>query len=172
MRFLAFNLVVVGALFYLFTGGQLPSARDTDGVLHKVAMAAQNTVAAGRKAAAAAVGKVLDETPAPIQVPPIEVATQTVVPPIPVAQTPVEQNLAAPKAPAIKPAGARTAKPNLIPPTIDDREVRQRRAEVLATGPLASAKTQPAFMSPSQRRRELHALSEEMELLFASSRAN
>ena len=167
MRFLIFNLVVVGALVYLFTGGQLPIPEDANGVLHKVSVAAKNTVAAGRKATASVVEKVLPEPLAPIQAAPIEVLTQAAVPPIPVAQ-----KLAAPKAPAIKQTNARTTNPNLIPPAIDDRAVRQRQAEVLATGPVASVKGQTAFMSPSQRRRELHALSEEMELLFASSRMN
>jgi hypothetical protein len=171
MRFLIFNLVVVGALFYLFTGGQLPVPEDANGVLHKVSVAAKNTVAAGRKATAAVVEKVLPEPLAPIQAAPIEVPTQAAVPPIPV-QIPVRAKLAVPKAPTIKQTSARTTNPNLIPPAIDDHEVRQRQAEVLATGPVASVEGQTAFMSPSQRRRELHALSEEMELLFASSRMN
>ena len=94
MRFLIFNLVVVGALFYLFTGGQLPIPEDANGVLHKVSVAAKNTVAAGRKATASVVEKVLPEPLAPIQAAPIEVLTQAAVPPIPVAQ-----KLAAPKAP-------------------------------------------------------------------------
>ncbi len=167
MRFLIFNLVVVGALFYLFTGGQLPLPEDANGVLHKVSAAAKSTVTAGREATAAMVEKVMDEAPAPIQAAPVEVPVQAAVPPIP-----VQPRLAAPEAPAIKKTGGRATNPNLIPPAIADGEVRQRRAEVLATGPVASVNGQPSFMSPSQRRRELHALSEEMELLFASSRMN
>ncbi len=175
MRFLIFNLVVVGALFYLFAGGQTSATLDKAGVLYKVTMAAKSTVAAGRQAAATVLGKVMRvEAPqppppttiatAPIQTPPLEVATRPVVPML------NQPELAAPKAPAMKPDGARTTSPNLIPPPIDDPAVAQRRAEVLATGPVAALKQQPQFMSPNQRRQELHALSEEMELLFASSR--
>ncbi|MDP6832758.1 MAG: hypothetical protein QF521_12280 [Alphaproteobacteria bacterium] len=170
MRFLIFNLVVAGALFYLFNDGQLPAARDNGGMLHKVTMAARNTVEAGRQATAAVVDKVMQKetvAPAPVKVPEIEVPTRTAVPPVP-----VQPKLATPKAPAIKPIDEPTANANLIPPVIKDPAVRQRRAEVLATGPVAGVKQRPGFMSPSQRRRELHALSEEMELLFASSRAN
>jgi hypothetical protein len=185
MRFLIFNLVVAGALFYLFNGGQLPAAGDSDGVLRKVTMAARGTVEAGRKATAAVIEKVTRAEPAakapvPVKIPRIEVATRKAVPPIP-----VRPKLATPKAPAIvpvqepvkAPGTARASNPNLIPPVINgpainDPAVRQRRAEVMATGPVAAVKDRPAFMSPSQRRRELHALSEEMELLFASSRAN
>ena len=173
MRFLIFNLVVVGALFYLFAGGQTSTTLDKDGVLHKITMAAKGTVEAGRQATAAVMGKVMRlEAPpppttiamAPIQTPPLEVATRPVVPML------NQPALAAPKAPAIKPDGARATSPNFIPPPIDDPAVAQRRAEVLATGPVAALKQQPQFMNPNQRRQELHALSEEMELLFASSR--
>lgn len=170
MRFLIFNLVVAGALFYLFNGGQLPTAGDSDGMLRKVTMA-------GRQATAAVIEKVtgaepVAKAPVPVKIPQIEVATRKAVPPIP-----VRPKLATPKAPAIMPAQKPAKAPSLIPPAINnpaitDPAVRQRRAEVLATGPLAAVKERPGFMSPSQRRRELHALSEEMELLFASSRAN
>ena len=175
MRFLIFNLVVVGALVYLFAGGQTSATLDKDGVLHKVTMAAKSTVESGRQATAVVMGKVMRLeapkppplsaiAPAPIQTPPIEVATRTVVPML------IQPKLAAPTAPAINQDNARTTTPSLIPPPIDDPAVEQRRAEVLATGPVAVVKGQQNFMSPSQRRQELHALSEEMELLFASSR--
>ena len=185
MRFLIFNLVVVGALFYLFAGGQTSNTLDKDGVLHKVTMAAKGTVEAGRQATAAVIDKVMRReappppppsappqsapppsaiVPAPIQTPPIEVATRTVVPML------IQPKLAVPTAPAIRQDSARTTTPSLIPPPIDDPAVEQRRAEVLATGPVAAVNGQQNFMSPSQRQQELHALSEEMELLFASSR--
>jgi len=176
MRFLIFNLVVVGALFYLFAGGQTSTTLDRDGVLHKVTMAAKSTVKTGRQAAAAVLGKFmpLEEpeparattiTTAPVQTPALEVATRPVAPML------NQPGLATPKASAINPDDARTTTPNLISPRpIDDPAVAQRRAEVLATGPVAALKQQPQFMSPNQRQQELHALSEEMELLFASSR--
>ena len=179
MRFLIFNLVVVGSLFYLFNGGQLPETGD--GVLHKTSIAAQNTLQAGRKATAAIMDKVMQTEAAkpvasvpvapvpvklaPVKAAPIEVAVRQTVPPIPVTE-----KISAPRAPAIKPAAQRTAAPNLIPPAIHDPAVQKRRAEVMATGPTKYATDQTAFMSPQQRRKELHALSEEMELLFASSR--
>lgn len=54
--------------------------------------------------------------------------------------------------------------------SVDDPAVERRRAEVLG---MTVAEDEvpptfdPTFMSPSERQRELHALAEEMELLFA-----
>ncbi|MDP6565682.1 MAG: hypothetical protein QF578_12715 [Alphaproteobacteria bacterium] len=56
-------------------------------------------------------------------------------------------------------------------PPITDPAVLRRRAEVLAEGPIKTTVAQPRFMSPRDRRRELHALSEEMELMFARTMA-
>jgi len=183
MRFLIFNLVVVGALFYLFAGGQPFKEVDRNGMLGKVALAVEKTVTSGRQMTAAVIDKVMGETetpaapvvPAPklaaklpenltppaikappIQSPPIHVPVQKVVPPR-------LAELTAPQPPAIVP-------PTIAPPAIKNAAVRQRRAEVMATGPVASQADKAKFMTPRQRRRELHALSEEMELLFASTR--
>ncbi len=57
----------------------------------------------------------------------------------------------------------------LIP--VDDPAVIRRRAEVLgivASGDETPGADTSVFMSPSERQRELHALAEEMELLFAN----
>ncbi|MBT6983340.1 MAG: hypothetical protein HN956_03200 [Rhodospirillaceae bacterium] len=171
MRFLIFNLVVVGALFYLFHGSQSSRALNQGGVPHNVTMAAKSTVEAGRRTIATVIDKVMRQEPAapipsavaspPAQTPPIEVAVREAVPPRPELTSP---------ALATKADSARTTVPNLIPPPIDDAPaVERRRSEVLATSPAAAIKEQPKFMTPVQRRQELHALSEEMELLFASS---
>lgn len=190
MRFLIFNCVVIGALFYLFAGGQPFASLDQDGLMGKVTAAIENTVRSGPEATAAVIEKVkaretsnsgLISTPslalrlsdlppnlvppaievAAIKTAPINVSVQKVVPP-------VMARLAPPKMPKA--------------PPIVDPAVLKRRAEVMATGPVAEVnveanvevnvelKTQSKFMTPHQRRRELHALSEEMELLFASSR--
>ncbi|MBT3534229.1 MAG: hypothetical protein HN478_10150, partial [Rhodospirillaceae bacterium] len=67
MRFLIFNLVVVGALFYLFAGGQPFADIDQDGMLGKVTAAVEKTVHSGREVTAAVVDKVMAEnTGAPL----------------------------------------------------------------------------------------------------------
>lgn len=159
MRFLIFNVVVVGALFYLFAGSQPFGAAERSGMLSKVGAVMQNTVNSGRRATAAVIEKVMAQNaaapPAIIPLPVIEVPVQKVVPPVPA-------KLAAPSPPAI---------------AVTDPAVQKRRAEVLARGPVAAVKAVaavtagPKFMTPRQRRRELQALLEDMELLFASSRA-
>jgi hypothetical protein len=161
MRFLIFNIVVVGALFYLFAGSQPFGAAERSGMLSKVGAVMESIVASGRRATAAVIEKVMiqnadPDAPAPaVPLPVIEVPVQKVVPP-------VLAKLAAPSPPAI---------------AVSDPAVQKRRAEVLARGPVAAVKAVvavkagPNFMTPRQRRRELQALSEDMELLFASSRA-
>jgi hypothetical protein len=151
MRFLIFNIVVVGALFYLFAGSQPFGAAERSGMLSKVGAVMESTVASGRQATAAVIEKVMRQNAPPpaVPLPVIEVPVQKAVPP-------VLAKLAAPSPPAI---------------AVTDPAVRKRRAEVLARGPVAAVKAGPKFMTPRQRRRELQALSEDMELLFASSRA-
>ncbi len=171
MRFLIFNIVVVGALFYLFAGGRLSNDGGNDGVLQRAAAAIETSVRSGRQATAAVIDKVTAkgaqtplppnlqtpaiETPTPT-VPEIEVPEQKAVPPIPLETAKSKPRLTA---------------PDLNDPTVKDPSVKRRRAEVLAEGPIAGATSEPKFMTSSQRRRELHALSEEMELLFAGTRA-
>ena len=57
------------------------------------------------------------------------------------------------------------------PPSNSDPAVLRRRAEVLAEGPVQKTADTQRFMSLHDRRRELHALTEEMELLFAQTMA-
>jgi hypothetical protein len=174
MRFLIFNLVVVGALFYLFAGGQPFGEADSNGMLGKVRGLVEKTVISGREATAAAVGKVTGDTktrtipqttPQTTHGPKLAARLpENLIPPaiqVPAIQVPVRK--------AVPPRMAKLAAPT--PPAIKDPAVRKRRDEVMATGPIASVSRQQKFMTPRQRRRELHALSEEMELLFASTRA-
>ena len=59
MRFLIFNIVVVGALFYLFAGSQPFVAAERSGMLSKVGAVMESTVASGRRATAAVIEKVM-----------------------------------------------------------------------------------------------------------------
>ncbi len=173
MRFLIFNVVVVGALFYLFAGSQPFGGTDRNGMLGTVGAVVERSVTSGRQATAAVIDKVMAgdrEAPLPSALTPPDLKTPPT--PMPVVDVPVQKvvppilaTLSAPKPPAI------TAK---SPVAVTDPAVQKRRAEVMARGPVASVaavKARPKFMTPSQRRRELQALSEDMELLFASTRA-
>jgi hypothetical protein len=174
MRFLIFNLVVVAALLYLFAGGRPMSGPDEDGVFS----AAQETVAAGRKAVASAVDRLMlrgaTRSGTPADAAPAGATSDATSGAVSDAgPADARPTLTPPPPSVISPPGASSARviPKPTAPPGSQPKVRQRRAEVLAHGPVATLETPPDYMTPSQRRRELHALSDEMELLFASSRA-
>ena len=162
MRFLLFNLMVVGALWFLFTDDQGPTAIET--MVEDARSQVGSVVAAAEQAMAnedvgGKVAQVLDAMAKPtptedLKEPVAEVEVATRVEPIP----------AIPPA-SIVPAGMKP---------LTDPKVMERRDEVMAAGPatVASAETGPAvdpaaMMSPRDRQRELHRLAQDMELLFA-----
>jgi hypothetical protein len=223
MKFLVFNLIVVGALGYLFTAdrGDIRSVADTaHAAVERVESLAVDTVDkvngfVGKETARPAPEPVdvavLDEPAAE----PVEEATRPrqLTPRAETAEPPVVvENEPSPKPDTAKPNTDATEKPvrrapvalanndvpaRWIPPRpvhappaggsgtgtalapIDDPAVAKRRAEILSpeTAPAQAAKPASTpekiaiaegekLMSPSERRRELYALAQEMELLF------
>jgi hypothetical protein len=190
MKFLIFNLVVAGALIYLVTGGDLSRLPSTGQTAHRVTDAAKVIVDRGRNVANKVIGQIGRTDDMPRQDKDGKVATALVEPAAPAKLMPPVRR------PKINPPTApkRTQEPNssvrdrslpvngdgkkAMPkivratpnqPPISDPVVLQRRAEVLAESPPPNTVDAPRFMSPRDRQRELQALSEEMELLSAST---
>ena len=179
MRFLLFNLMVVGALWFLFTDEQGPTAietmvEDARSQVGSVVAAAEQAIAngeAGREVAqvldAVADAVSTDEATEPVAEEPPVTESKGASRPVPA----VEVAARAEPIPAIPPIG--------IVPTgmkpVTDPKVIERRDEVMGAGPatvVASAGNAPAvdpaaLMSPRERQRELHRLAQDMELLFA-----
>ena len=152
MRFLLFNIAVIGALAYLFV-------IERDPPLPTAALPLQEEL----EEIEAAVVEAVEPAP-PIDVP---------------APVPAPVVAAEPAAPTADELIAE------LPP-VSDPAVEQRRREVLEgpETPLAAAPTAPeptapevvlaegeSLMSPGERVKQLHALAEEMELLFVHSLA-
>jgi hypothetical protein len=157
MKFLLFNVVVAGALIFLFAGDR---ADPTTSVGAAVAALTDNTPDVSSAA-----------EPAPVAAP------KPAVPAAGPAALPAEENPEAEAAvPVTEPANGRVA--SASPPTAPDLppEVAERRKEVLGD-PLPNEKGAEKiievdpnkFMSPEQRRRDLILLSEEMELFSAET---
>ncbi len=190
MKFLIFNLVVAGALIYLVTGGDLSRLPSSGETAHRVTNAAKVMVDRGHDLANKVIEQIgrTDDTPrrdenskaattlvepgAPAKLLPPVHRPNFNTPTVP-KRTQEQNNQIRTPAATAKEDGKKpihkivVASPNS--PSIRDPKVLQRRAEVLAEGPRQNATDAPIFMSPRDRRRELHALSEEMELLFAQS---
>ncbi len=154
MRYVMFNLLVVGALAFLLFDGEPPTT--VRGAVDKIAVKAEQLVEKGKamvqptEAEPAKPAKpepvVVERVPEPVAAP---------AKPVPVAKAPVTETPVAAK-PANKPA-------RTLPP-----DVAKRRAEVLgeAAVVVAEAPAAPTFMTPRVRRGELAKLAEDMELLF------
>ena len=152
MRYVMFNLLVVGALAFLLFDGEPPTT--VRGAVDKIAVKAEQLVEKGKA-----------------MVQPTEAEPAKPAKPEPVVVERVPEPVAAPakpvakvKAPVAAPAPTRVAKPaRPLPP-----DVAKRRAEVLGeTAEVAAARpTSPTFMTPRVRRGELAKLAEDMELLF------
>ena len=192
MKFLIFNLVVAGALIYLVTGGDLSRLPSSGETAHRVTNAAKVMVDRGHDLANKVIEQIgrTDGTPrrdengkaATALVEPG--APAKLLPPVhrPNFNTPTvtkrtqEQNnqIRTPTAP-VKEDGKKLIRKTAVvspnPPSNSDPAVLRRRAEVLAEGPVQKAADALRFMSLHDRRRELHALTEEMELLFAQTMA-
>jgi hypothetical protein len=192
MKFLVFNLVVAGALIYLVTGGDLSRLPSSGETAHRVTNTAKLMVDRGHDLANKVIGQIgrTDNTPrrdengkaATALVEPG--ASAKVIrpvhqpnfnPPTVIKGTRGKNNqIRTPTAPVKEDSKKQVSKtavasPNM--PSSSDPAVLRRRAEVLAEGPIQKAADAPHFMSLHDRRRELHALTEEMELLFAQTMA-
>jgi len=191
MRFILFNLAVGAALIYLFNGGQLPAMDWKAGLAQlKAEVTGKETVAAPKQLAAAGQshGRDVIEPPKPEPKPdpkpqpapkPSTGSTKTKATP---ALPPLGEARQVAKRPDPKPApkGVQTAA-NITAPSVPPvppvpPAVAQRRAEVLGeTVPETAARPaarrvqlEPgtAMMSAADRKRELDALAEEMEMLY------
>jgi len=155
MKFVLFNLAVIGALLFLFN----PDRAD----LHALADRAYETVGLAkdsveklspplskpvRQAADVIPDRPISKSPAPVS----EIK--------PVTPTPKKHVVAKPTAEMSKLAAAPS--PKLEP------AVAKRRAEVLGLDApeAAGVPVEEKLMSPEQRRRELFTLAEEMELFY------
>jgi outer membrane biosynthesis protein TonB len=147
MRYVMFNLLVVGALAFLLFDGNPPTT--VRGAVDKIADKAEQMVEKGK-----ALVQPTETEPAK----PETVVVQRV--PEPVAAPAKPEPVAKVKAPVVAPAPKRVAKPaRPLPP-----DVAKRRAEVLgeAAAVVAEAPAAPTFMTPRVRRGELAKLAEDM----------
>ena len=190
MKFLIFNLVVAGALIYLVTGGDLSRLPDSGETAHRVTKAAEVMADRGYDLANKVIGQIgrTDETPRRDEngkaatalvepgalaklLPPVH--RQKFNPPAVPKHTQKQKQQIQPPTAAVKKVGKQpmpkivVVSPNA--PSNSNPEVLRRRAEVLAEGPVQNSADAQRFMSFHDRRRELHALTEEMELLFAKT---
>jgi hypothetical protein len=192
MKFLIFNLVVAGALIYLVTGGDLSRLPSSGETAHRVTNAAKVMVDRGHDLANKVIGQIsrTEETPrrdengkaatAPVEpgvpaklLPPVH--RPNFNPPTVLKRTQEQNNQIRTPTASVKEDGKKPFRKIVVTspnaPSISNPEVLRRRAEVLAEGLVQKATDAPRFMSLHDRRRELHALSEEMELLFAQTMA-
>jgi len=190
MRFLIFNVVVAGALIYLVTGGDLSRLPSTDEAAHRVTNAAKIMVDRGHDLANKVIAQIDRTDDTTRREKNGGVATALTKPGAPAKLMPpvLGQKVAPPTTPrhdqelnnsgrtrlALVDGDSKKVVPEIdsaVPnqSQISDPEVLQRQAEVLAEGLVQNATNAPLFMSPRDRRRELHALSEEMEMLSAQS---
>jgi pyruvate/2-oxoglutarate dehydrogenase complex dihydrolipoamide acyltransferase (E2) component len=156
MRYLLFNLLVVGALAFLLFDGDPPTS--VRGAVDEIAVKADRLVEKGK----ALVGRTEQERPAEPTAQ-VERAPIAEPEPKPAASAAAKPPASAPPPPA-KPRKAAGAPARTLDPY-----VARRRAEVLgeATGDGATDTTVATeFMAPRVRRGELHKLAEDMELMF------
>jgi biotin carboxyl carrier protein len=153
MRYVMFNLLVVGALAFLLFDGEPPTT--VRGAVDKIAVKAEQLVEKGKALVQPTETETEAEPAKPEPVVVERVPEPVAAKPVPVAKAPVAETPVTPK---------RVAKPaRPLPP-----DVAKRRAEVLgetAERPVETASA-PTFMTPRVRRGELAKLAEDMELLF------
>lgn len=157
MKFLMFNLVVAGALVYLFTAERADVHAAADRIYEtadEIKSVARNAVGKGRRLLQGNEAEPARSIPPALQTRPQ------------IQQNPTPK--AAPVPPPVKQIARQGSIPNLSP------EVIRRRNEVLGnvTQPpkqtvIPEIKKGERFMSSAQRQKELFSLAEEMELLYA-----
>ena len=158
MKFLLFNLIVAGALVYLFGAGPVTNA-VTDGVAvvakitDKLVDKAKDIGGRGESAAPPAQAK-----PARKKVP----KKVTAAPRSPAVVKPVVP------APAPAAQGAPERKAANLAPIIEAVDVRTLPVHAAPSPAITEAKAKAAkFMTPKQRWRELNRLAHDMELMYA-----
>ena len=197
MRFLVFNAAVVAALIYLLSAdrSEFRAAADRlydtvgrveeaarDGI-ERAGSAARDSAPSEAPTSEAPTSEAVTSEPDPEPERPRRLAAETAPETVPPAPAP---STAAPSGPGATAPSGETAQAALVRalPPVDDPAVAKRRAEVLdGIGALDSAPVLPGLeaaapevalaegetlMSPEERRRELYALAEEMELLFVT----
>ncbi len=160
MKFILFNIVVAAGLVFLLTGTDDPVASSGRGVFSEAVLKATQMSDQVAQRLARAGSSVSPETPAPqtpaqAEAAPAKAAPPPLPPAIPVA--PREARMVPGDADVAAPGGGL------------DPDVRQRRAEVLGEArrrPRVTVEEGGELMSPAERRRELDALVEQMELLY------
>ncbi len=156
MRYVMFNLLVVGALAFLLFDGEPPTT--VRGAVDKIAVKAEQLVEKGKALVQPTETEAEPAKPETVVVERVPEPVAAPAKPVPVAKAPVTETPV-----AAKPAPKRQAKPaRTLPP-----DVAKRRAEVLGEAAVvAEAPAAPTFMTPRVRRGELAKLAEDMELLF------
>lgn len=193
MKYLLFNVAVAAALVFLFTADRA-EVQKVAGQVHDAAgdvkAYASKALDTGRTLLKRDTAKPKHETEAPPPVPStpaVRPPTKPVSPPAaarpepkaaPPAAKPLLPRRLAANLPAVPEAGRKPApKPGRAAAPVDlDPAVAQRRREVLdGIDTAAAVDTAPVLkegshlMTPSERRKELLSLAEEMELLYARS---
>ena len=179
MRFILFNIAVGAALIYLFNGGELPLNQLKSGLQQTKAQIAQlgepkptPKPAAAQQLAKEGKGHGRDvirdpkpkpqaPAPAPTPKPKPKTKSKESAPTVPQLEKPA--SIANHPTPKLVPGANASIKVPPVPPA-----VAKRRAQVLAKGkPVPVAlKAGTSMMLASERRRELDALAEEMEMLY------
>jgi len=172
MRFLLFNIVVAGALIFLFTSdkAELHAAADrahdaANGIKSKAfeVIGTQQT-AKPVETAPATSETASNEAPADTATAETEETFSLNKPLPPVAADAVREVQVATRK-LVEPQAIRPQPVKPLPP-----EVEQRREEVLAEGIIGEPATEAQkYMPPSTRKRDLMLLSEEMELFSAEA---
>ena len=175
MKYLLFNLLVVGALAFLLFDGEPP--KTVRGAVNKVAAEADRLVAKGK----ALIRSANTESPArrtsPVTAMPQPVTTTqaggsrdaSVAVPPDIADTVTKPVPAASTLGTASPRPAKPRKVNEVPIRALDPAVASRRAEVLSEvpdGAVGAPAATAEFMASRVRRGELHKLAEDMELMF------
>jgi hypothetical protein len=176
MKFILFNVVVAAGLVFLLTGTDDPLASSGRDVLSEAVLKATDLGDQVAERLARANSSKPPEAPAPTPkptqaAPPVPKAGQQSSPPTPEQ---VEAAKPPPFPPAIQVTERKTrtvpGEPEVASVAGDaDAQVRQRRAEVLGEAgrkPRVTVEEGSELMSPSERRRELNALAEQMELFY------
>ena len=177
MRFILFNIAVGTALIYLFNGGELSLNQLKIGLQQAKAQVAQlgepkptPKPAAAQQLAKEGKGHGRDvirdpkpkpQAPAPTSKPKPKTKSKEPTPTVPQLEKPA--SIANHPTPKLVPGANASIKVPPVPPA-----VAKRRAQVLAKGkPVPVAlKAGTSMMLASERRRELDALAEEMEMLY------
>jgi hypothetical protein len=182
MRFILFNITVGLALIYLFKGGEMPMPDWQSGLAEAKAQIGEitNTVPAASKTIDVAAGKshgrdvIRQPKPAPKPQPKPKSKKAEPAPKLPPLDKPIQ--VAARPEPKQAPNKATYNIPPVppVPPALP--AVEARRAEVMAEGNPSQSVPHPtrqvalkagtSLMSSAERRRELNALVEEMEMLY------